>query len=349
MASVETAGDKIAAAMVALDCRGMNFYRIDRDVRDLLELYMDPRLRVAWSRILIASANLPAENSMNWRKLPTSIRRCCIRAIVSAATRIGSSIHPAYREMERIAFGEFGLHAMAHRPGVLGWPEPLPPHREVRLPVSVRAGRVRPDVSDQRDRYRLDARIEQLRQRGAEEALPRRECCRRTSTTMCKGAQFMTEQAGGSDVGATAQWSRNEKGISGGSTATSGSAPQADGDVALLLARPEGAPAGTRGLGLFLMPRRLENGARNSYRIVRLKDKLGTRSMASGEIVLEGAIAYLLGEIDRGFKQMMDMVNLVRLSHGVRAAGDDASMPQRVAQVARHSQRIRPRAHRACR
>ena len=35
--------------------------------------------------------------------------------------------HPAYREMERIAFSEFGLHAMSHRAGVLGWPTPMPP------------------------------------------------------------------------------------------------------------------------------------------------------------------------------------------------------------------------------
>ena len=82
----------------------------------------------------------------------------------------------------------------------------------------------------------------------------------------------------------------------------------------------EGAPAGTKGLGLFALPRRLEDGSRNAYRIVRLKDKLGTRSMASGEILLEGAVAYLVGEADQGFKQMMEQVNLSRLSHGVRAA-----------------------------
>ena len=53
---------------------------------------------------------------------------------------------------------------------------------------------------------------------------------------------------------------------------------------------------------------------------MRLKDKLGTRSMASGEIRLEGAVAYLLGERDAGLKQMLEQVNLSRLSHGVRAA-----------------------------
>ncbi len=93
-----------------------------------------------------------------------------------------------------------------------------------------------------------------------------------------------------------------------------------DADVALILARPEGAVAGTRGLALFAMPRRTRDGTRNAYRIVRLKDKLGTRSMASGEIRLEGAEAYLVGERDAGFRQMMAQVNLSRLSHGFRAA-----------------------------
>ena len=64
----------------------------------------------------------------------------------------------------------------------------------------------------------------------------------------------------------------------------------------------------------------MRDGARNAYRIVRLKDKLGTKSMASGEIRLEGAEAYLVGQQDQGLKQMMEQVNLSRLSHGVRAA-----------------------------
>jgi hypothetical protein len=71
---------------------------------------------------------------------------------------------------------------------------------------------------------------------------------------------------------------------------------------------------------LFLLPRVLEDGSRNAYRIIRLKDKLGTRSMASGEIIFEGAEAHLLGDAERGLKQMLDQVNLSRLSHGIRAA-----------------------------
>lgn len=89
----------------------------------------------------------------------------------------------------------------------------------------------------------------------------------------------------------------------------------------MVLARPEGAPEGMKGVTLFLLPKVREDGTRNAYRIVRLKDKLGSRSMASGEVRLEGASAYLIGEIGRGFQQMADMVNMSRLSNGVRAAG----------------------------
>jgi hypothetical protein len=78
---------------------------------------------------------------------------------------------------------------------------------------------------------------------------------------------------------------------------------------------------GTRGLGLFLLPRVLPDGSANRYRIIRLKDKLGSRDMASGEIRMEGATAYLVGELGRGFAQMTDMINSSRLSNGVRAAG----------------------------
>ena len=85
----------------------------------------------------------------------------------------------------------------------------------------------------------------------------------------------------------------------------------------MLLARPQGAPEGSRGLGLFLMPRMLDDGAPNRYRIVRLKDKLGTRSMAWGEIRLEGALAYAVGRARSRLIQMAEMINWSRLSNGI--------------------------------
>jgi len=145
----------------------------------------------------------------------------------------------------------------------------------------------------------------------------------------------MTEKEGGSDIGTLRTAARQERGVwrlYGEKWFCS----HADADIALLLARPEDAPVGSKGLALFALPRRLANGERNSYRIVRLKDKLGTRSMASGEIVLAGALAYPVGRLDRGLKQMLDQVNLSRLSHGVRAAAMMRRCLNEALAVARH-------------
>src|SRR5439155_676941 len=86
------------------------------------------------------------------------------------------------------------------------------------------------------------------------------------------------------------------------------------------LARPEHAQAGTRGLALFLVPRDLDEGRRNGYRIDRLKDKLGTRAMATGEVTLDGAYAELVGEAESGFAQMTAMLNITRLHNAITAA-----------------------------
>jgi len=135
---------------------------------------------------------------------------------------------------------------------------------------------------------------------------------------LTQGAQFMTEKEGGSDVGklTTRAVPQGDHWLLYGDKWF---CSNADAKIAMLLARPEGAGAGTRGVGLFLMPRFLDDGSANQYRIVRLKDKLGTRSMASGEIKLEGAVAYHVGQLDRGFVQMAEMVNWSRLSNGVKS------------------------------
>ena len=131
---------------------------------------------------------------------------------------------------------------------------------------------------------------------------------------------FMTEQGAGSDVSATEVVAEARP---DGSWRLSGDkwfCSNPDAGFAMVLARSEAQP-GLKGVSLFLLPRELEDGSHNRYRILRLKDKLGTRSMASGEIRLEGATAWLVGERGRGFKQMADMINNSRLSNGMRAAG----------------------------
>jgi len=310
-------GLRHGADHIAPDCAGQNFYAIDRGLRDLLRLYLGPddfqRLEYHFDRLgALAGGRLDELARIADRHPP----------VLHPRDRFGRDedwidYHAAYREMEQIAFGDFQFHAMSHRAGALGMDRPLPAVAKYTLQylfVQAEFGLMCPisvtDTSIHLIRKFADAELREY-------LLPK--MLSDDVATMWKGTQFMTERAGGSDVGAietTARYEAGEWRLTGDKWFCS----HADADVALLLARPEGAPAGTSGLALFALPRRLKDGRRNACRIVRLKDKLGTRSMASGEIVLEGAVAYLVGAADRGLKQMMEQVNLSRLSHGVRAA-----------------------------
>src|SRR5690606_23007954 len=95
----------------------------------------------------------------------------------------------------------------------------------------------------------------------------------------------------------------------------------ADADVALVTARPEGAPEGTRGLALFVIPRQLPDGRLNSYQIRRLKDKLGTTSVATGEIELLRAQAELVAPPPQGFHRMMEALQFSRIDNAFGSAG----------------------------
>ena len=305
------------ASHLAPDCAGQNFYAIDRGLRGLLQLYLEPndfrRLDPHFDRLGALAGGKLDELARAADKHPP---------VLNARDRFGRDedwidYHSSYREMEAIAFGDFQFHAMSHRGGALGMDRPLPAVAKYALQylfVQAEFGLMCP-ISV------TDTSIHLIRKFASAELkdylLPK--MLSDDVATMWKGTQFMTERAGGSDVGAIETVARCENGewrLHGDKWFCS----HADADVALLLARPEGAPGGTAGLALFALPRRLKDGRRNAYRIVRLKDKLGTRSMASGEIRLEGAVAYLVGDAGRGFKQMMEQVNLSRLSHGVRAA-----------------------------
>jgi alkylation response protein AidB-like acyl-CoA dehydrogenase len=317
MDATVTPGLRRGADHIAPDCSGANFYAIDRGLRDLLALYLLPddfrRLEPHFDRLGKLAGGRLDELARIADKHPP---------VLNPRDRFGRDedwidYHSSYREMETIAFGDFGFHAMSHRAGCLGIDRPLPAVAKYALQylfVQAEFGLMCPiSVTDTSIHLIKKFANPELK----EYLLPKMLSA--DLATQWKGTQFMTERAGGSDVGSIETSARFEDGewrLFGDKWFCS----HADADVALLLARPEGAPAGTKGLALFALPRRLKDGRRNAYRIVRLKDKLGTRSMASGEILLEGAVAWLVGEADQGLKQMMEQVNLSRLSHGVRAA-----------------------------
>ena len=228
--------------------------------------------------------------------------------------------HPAYHELERIAYEDFAIAACTYREGALGWPGKVPQQVKFALGylgMQAEAGVFCP-VS-------MTDALARVLERHASEPFRRRFLPALTAMKMDElkqGAMFLTEKQGGSDVGLTATIARPRPGEN---FADDTLQPQwelwgdkwfcsnVSADLILTLARPEGAPAGTRGLGLFLVPRMLDDGTRNAYTINRLKDKLGTRSLATGEVTLHGAQAYLVGHLGRGFIQMTEMINLTRI------------------------------------
>jgi alkylation response protein AidB-like acyl-CoA dehydrogenase len=225
--------------------------------------------------------------------------------------------HPAFVEMQKLGFSRFGFAAMSHRDGVLGWPGRVPHVIKFALSyvfVQAEFGLFCPiSMTDSAARVIAQFGPDSLRQR----YLPGL-----TSTdfaTLLQSAQLLTERTGGSDVGANECVARLVDGewrLTGEKWFCS----NAGADVHLTLARPEGAPAGTKGLGMFLVPKVLPDGSRNRYVIRRLKDKLGSKSMPTGEYEFNEAVGYPVGDIARGFAQMAEMINVSRLSNGMRAA-----------------------------
>src|SRR3954466_4659948 len=304
------------SGLIAPDTTGMNFYRADPSLSDLLRIHLSENLFCHVEPHLdrlggLAGGYLDECARLADRHVPVLHQR----------DKFGRDTqwieyHPAYRELEGAAFGEFGIHAMSVRKGVLGWPEAYPvaaKHAFTFLFNQAEFGLGCPiNVTDG---------CAKLLATFGDAALQAKYFDGLTQTDMDKltqGGQFMTEKEGGSDVGKLTTTAVQE-GDHWCLTGEKWFCSNADAKVVMLLARPQGAEGGTRGVGLFLMPRFLDDGSPNHYRIVRLKDKLGTRSMASGEIKLEGAIAYAVGRLDRGFVQMAEMVNSSRLSNGVKS------------------------------
>lgn len=301
------------------DSAGLNLFRADPDLGRLAALYLPSGLATHLLPHLdrlgaLAGGRLDALAGEADRNPPELLHR---NRRGEDAQRI--EYHPAYREMEALAFGEFGLAALSHRGGVLGWPDPMPPAAKYLLTylfVQAEFGLCCPvNMTDSLTRT--------LRKFGSPDLVARYlpALTSQDMDALHQGAMFMTEQGAGSDIAATAVTASP---LPDGTWALRGDkwfCSNADAELAMVLARREGGPPGLKGVSLFLLPRVLPDGTPNAYRIVRLKDKLGTRSMASGEVTVNGAVAWLVGEPEAGFRQMADMVNSSRLSNGVRAAG----------------------------
>jgi alkylation response protein AidB-like acyl-CoA dehydrogenase len=134
------------------------------------------------------------------------------------------------------------------------------------------------------------------------------------------GGTWATERQGGSDVGAT-----TTRAVGDGEDARlfglKWFASNPAGGLSLATARPEDAEPGTAGLGLYLVPFTLPGGHPNAIRIRRLKDKLGTKGVPTGELDLDGAEAHLVAPPPLGFKLMMEALTFSRIHNAMSAVG----------------------------
>ena len=158
--------------------------------------------------------------------------------------------------------------------------------------------------------------------------------------SLIEGAMFLTEKQGGSDVGANETLAKyDDESDCWRLTGEKWFCSNIDAEGTLALARTPDAPEGTEGLSMFLVPHGdptegvLTRGRReafdgpppgealNDQYYRRLKDKLGTTNVPTGEVEFDDTKAFLVGEKQRGFKQMAEMLNLERLSNAAGACG----------------------------
>ena len=129
----------------------------------------------------------------------------------------------------------------------------------------------------------------------------------------------MTESGGGSDLGRGVETVARPHGDGWLLDGDKYFASNAHADLAVVAARPDGAPAGVRGLALYLVPRRRADGSLN-FTIRRLKDKIGTRSVPTGEVELRGSEGYLLGAPEMGIYLILETLNISRIANSVGSA-----------------------------
>jgi alkylation response protein AidB-like acyl-CoA dehydrogenase len=142
-----------------------------------------------------------------------------------------------------------------------------------------------------------------------------------SAETPFAGAQFVTEQDGGSDVGAIETEARLNEDGTWAITGEKWFCSNPD-EFFLVAARPAGSASGTAGIAVFLVPRVLPDGRVNQISFRRLKNKLGTQSLPTAEIDFDGATAYAIGETGEGFKTLMHyVINVSRIHNAANACG----------------------------
>lgn len=138
----------------------------------------------------------------------------------------------------------------------------------------------------------------------------------RCDDDVLQGATWMTESGGGSDLGRNVHTRADPGGAGWRLTGEKYFASNVGAEAAVVAARRADAPDGIRGLGLYALPRRASDGRLN-YRIRRLKDKIATRSVPTGEVELASAEAVELAPPGEGVYPIMEILNVSRIANSL--------------------------------
>ncbi|HEY6285066.1 MAG TPA: acyl-CoA dehydrogenase family protein, partial [Ktedonobacteraceae bacterium] len=257
------------------DTDGINFFSADPDLSFILKRHISAE-DFERAQVVLSEMGAIASQKMDSLAEAANCQGPVLMQFDKKGQRVDEVIfHPAYHELERIAYQDFAIAACSHRDGALGWQGHIPQPVKFALGylgMQAEAGVFCPIAM-------TDA-LARVLERYASEALKRRFLPLLTALTideLQQGAMFLTEKQGGSDVGLTTTVAKPRSGIGDGLQpewelwGDKWFCSNVSADIILTLARPEGAPAGTRGLGLFLVPKTLEDGTHNSYTINRLK------------------------------------------------------------------------------
>jgi alkylation response protein AidB-like acyl-CoA dehydrogenase len=322
------------------DTRDVNFYDADPYLRFLLRRRLAPE-ELVWGEPLLRALGARLGNEIEDLAAEADRQTPPLRVRDKRGEPVNDVVPSrAYRELERILYGEFALAALALRDDVRPIAVSTSPARGdggqgvrasnlfadalIYLAAQVESGLFCPLGMTR-------ALVRTLRKYASSdivaEYVPRLTATdfaagQRGEAHPYTGAMFMTEKPSGSDLGLVATTARSSTERDGWWELTGDKwfCSNVGADLILTLARPAGAGPGTRGLGLFLVPQELPDGTRNRYRIERLKDKLGMRSFASGEVTLTSTFARLIGGPGEGWLQMTEMLNVTRLGCASAAA-----------------------------
>lgn len=142
----------------------------------------------------------------------------------------------------------------------------------------------------------------------------------RDPKTFWTSGQWMTERSGGSDISGTETVAKKASHGNGFDWELSGVkwfTSATTSPMAMLLARPEGAEEGSRGLSLFYTELRGEDQRLKGIEILRLKDKLGTKALPTAELRLSETPARLVGDMGGGVKKISSLFNITRFYNAV--------------------------------